>query len=122
MKKRLNNRVYGKIGEDIATHYLIDKGYEIITRNFQIWGGEIDIIAKLQDSYIFVEVKTRTSEGWQDIEDSLTAKKIAFITNAAEEWFLKNNMSEPFWQIDFIGIILTRKHEVLKIEHLEDIQ
>ena len=38
------NKEKGKIGEDIATKYLIDQNYHIITKNFKCRQGEIDII------------------------------------------------------------------------------
>jgi len=116
-----NRKILGNIGEDIASQYLKNKGYEIIEKNYKIWGGEIDIIAKKNDSLVFCEVKTRTSESWEDIEDTITDQKIELMINAIEEWFARRNYNDAFWQIDFIGIILSSKNKVLKIEHLEDI-
>ena len=36
----------GKIGEELAVNYLIEKGYEILERNWRNKHKEIDIIAK----------------------------------------------------------------------------
>ena len=52
----------GKLGEDLAIKYLKEKGYEIIERNFRCKQGEIDIIAKAKEEYVFIEVKTRTNQ------------------------------------------------------------
>ena len=49
----------GKEGEDFAADYLQKQGYEIIDRNFECKQGEIDIIAKEKNEYVFIEVKTR---------------------------------------------------------------
>ena len=49
----------GKEGEDFAADYLQKQGYEIIDRNFECKQGEIDIIAKDKNEYVFIEVKTR---------------------------------------------------------------
>jgi len=51
----------GKLGEDLAVSYLKKLGYKIISRNFRIRGGEIDIVAIDGDVLVYVEVKTRTS-------------------------------------------------------------
>lgn len=47
----------GFIGEEIASHYLIDKGYTIIERNWKCKAGEIDIVAKKDGFLCFIEVK-----------------------------------------------------------------
>ena len=33
----------GKVGEDLAEEFLVNKGYEIIQRNYRYGHGEIDI-------------------------------------------------------------------------------
>ena len=56
----------GKLGEDLACRYLVDKGYKIIERNFRKPWGELDVIAKSPDkTLIFVEVKTGRQSGNQ---------------------------------------------------------
>lgn len=52
---------YGILGEDLASNYLENIGYKIIERNFLCKQGEIDIIAKDKDEYVFIEVKTRSN-------------------------------------------------------------
>ena len=49
----------GNIGEQIAAEYLENNNYQIIKRNFYCKNGEIDIIAKDNNEFVFVEVKTR---------------------------------------------------------------
>ena len=39
----------GKLGEDLACRYLVDKGYRIIERNYRKPWGELDVIAKSPD-------------------------------------------------------------------------
>ena len=57
----MDRKSVGQIGEDIACGYLVDKGYQIIGRNYREKFGEIDIITKSPDkTLVFVEVKTIT--------------------------------------------------------------
>ena len=54
-----NNIITGKKGEDIAADFLIKSGYEIIERNWHYSkNAEIDIIAKDNNTLVFVEVRT----------------------------------------------------------------
>ena len=55
------NKEIGKLGEEIATQYLRNKGYKILDRNFMCRQGEIDIVAHTKKELVFVEVKTRTN-------------------------------------------------------------
>jgi putative endonuclease len=52
----IGNRT-GKLGEDIAAHYLKTKGFEILEQNHWKPYGEIDIVAIKQGRLHFVEVK-----------------------------------------------------------------
>ena len=61
----------GKIGEDVAIHYLNKEGYMIICRNFRCLQGEIDIIAKDENYLVFVEVKTRTSTKYGEAKEAV---------------------------------------------------
>jgi ATP-dependent Lhr-like helicase len=55
------NQRIGKWGEDAAVAYLQARGYEIVTRNLRTPHGEIDILARFEGLWVFVEVKARTS-------------------------------------------------------------
>ena len=66
----------GKIGEDLASDMLESAGYRIIARNFMTREGEIDIIAIKEGVIHFVEVKTRSSDGFGFPADSVTESKI----------------------------------------------
>ena len=50
-------RSVGTYGESIATKYLINNGYKIITNNFYTRYGELDIIAIKQQYLHVIEVK-----------------------------------------------------------------
>jgi len=51
----------GRWGEAVAVKYLTQHGWSIVDRNWYCHGGEIDIIARRDTEWLFVEVKTRRS-------------------------------------------------------------
>ena len=55
-KKRMknNNKVTGEIGEQLACDFLLNKGFEILERNFRQQKTEVDIIAKHQNCLVIV--------------------------------------------------------------------
>lgn len=54
-----SKREQGNQAEQFAAEYLKSKGYVIITRNYTIRGGEIDLIALEDECLIFAEVRMR---------------------------------------------------------------
>lgn len=57
-KEGSNTRVKGEIGEKIAIKYLVKIGFTIVDKNYRKRWGEIDIIAKKDNTYHFFEVKS----------------------------------------------------------------
>ena len=66
----------GLWGENKAVEFLKAKNYTILARNYHSRFGEIDIIARKQNTIIFVEVKTR---------------KILHLDFLLNLWIIKNN-------------------------------
>ena len=56
------NKNLGDFGESFAADFLLENGYAILERNYKTKAGEIDIIASIGNTLVFVEVKTRSSE------------------------------------------------------------
>lgn len=54
----------GRSGENAAATYLSEIGYEILQRNFRLYGAEVDIIARYGSEVHFVEVKS-----WRSLSD-----------------------------------------------------
>lgn len=96
----------GNVGEDIATKYLEEKGYEIIERNFVCKLGEIDIIAQDKDEIVFIEVKTRKVLSYGKPADSVNEEKQKHIYRAAEYYLLINDKLDDFTRIDVVEVYL----------------
>ncbi len=60
-RRRGHNADVGRRGEDAAARFLERRGYDIVERNWTCNAGEADIIARDEETVVFVEVKTRTN-------------------------------------------------------------
>lgn len=112
-----HNQTIGHWGEETATLYLTERGYEIITRNARTPYGEIDIVARQNGITIFVEVKTLTSSKNFFPEQNVTARKREHMLACAEHYAAENNIDH--WQIDVIAVE-GKQGLVPKITHFEN--
>mgnify|MGYP000316036741 FL=1 len=113
----MNNRKFGDAGEDLACRYLEKQGYEILERNKHYSKFcEIDIIAKIKKTVIFVEVKTRKTDSYGSPFEAITKNKYENIKKGVQFYLSENKIKD--YRIDVIGITL--KPEI-RINHLKNI-
>ena len=99
-------RSVGDVGESIAEKYLISKGARILARNYTVRGGEIDLIAELNDTILFVEVKLRRSDLFGSAYESITPAKQKHLSRAAKIYLQKNGLlDKKFARFDAILIL-----------------
>lgn len=113
----MNNREFGAKGEDLACEYLKKNGYEILERNKHFSKlCEVDIIAKIKNKIVFVEVKTRKTNAFGTPLEAITKSKYQNIKTGVLTYVQEHNISD--YQIDAIGITI---YPELKIEHLKNV-
>lgn len=125
--KKEENKKLGNKGEEIASKFLREKGYEIVERNFknnkgrQI--GEIDIIVKKNEEIIFVEVKTREMEkyGKSLPEENITRSKLHKLDKIANSYIKMKNLWNYPYHFDAISVWLDQSGKNAKIKHIENI-
>ena len=99
------NRVsIGREGEEYACAYLESRGLQILQRNYQIRGGEIDIIAKEGGTTVFVEVKLRNGNRFGTGAEAITQKKRAALLRAATRYAYENHLLDTPMRFDVIEI------------------
>lgn len=104
------NQKIGKLGENIAVRYLRKHGYRILDRNKHFRCGEIDIIALKNKTFYFVEVKTRTSSKFGDLENSISDNKLQRLENSVENYLLENNINNKY-ELLFIFVFIDKKNK-----------
>jgi putative endonuclease len=109
---------FGFKGEEIATSYLVNKGYIIRHRNWRTHHIELDIIAENNDFIVVVEVKTRKNDVFCHPSDAVNYTKIKHIVNATQSYIFKYNIMKDV-RFDIISIISLPNGDY-EIEHQED--
>lgn len=112
-----NHNELGKRGEETVIKMLRQKGYTIIAQNWFYEKYEIDIIARNEEWFVFVEVKTRTSDQWGNPEEAISKGKIKRIVEAAD-FYLRDNEIELPARFDVAAVTINGKE--LDIEYIED--
>jgi len=111
-----SNKKLGEIGEQLAADFLVNRGFDILERNYRYKRAEIDIIGQKDNLLVFFEVKYRKNNSFGNPEDFVTGRKIELIQMASE-----NYIEEIQWKgnirFDIIGIL---KKSPSEIEHFED--
>ena len=116
---KLTNQDKGNNGENVATAYLLQKGYTILERNWRYKHSEIDIIASKNSKLHFVEVKTRTNKQFGNPEESVGVKKMNALKKGADE-YLFQHQEWKFIEFDIISIKMSGE-KIEEIFFIEDV-
>ncbi len=79
----LDTQSLGSWGEAEAARYLTQQGLRVVDRRYRKVWGEVDLICRDGETWVFVEVKTRTSLHAPSAVDSVTPRKQKRIILAA---------------------------------------
>lgn len=116
-KQMRTTKELGDKGEQLAIDFLLQKNYEMVSKNYRYKRAEIDLIVRKGNCIIFVEVKYRTGVGFGFPEEVIKGSKKKLIQIAAENYVIENDWNQSI-RFDIISIIEKGNH--LQIEHFED--
>ena len=109
---------FGKWGEDIAVDFLERNGYAILKRNFRADRGEIDIIAKLENTIVFAEVKTGNSHKFGKPEERITRGKQRQLYKIANHFIQQHPEIASDFRFD--AVIIDGSKRKYKIRHYKN--
>jgi len=82
----------GREAENLAAAHLAGRGIKVVTRNYRALRGEVDIIGKDGDTWVFVEVKARSSRRYGGAAFAVPQAKQAQISKVASHYLLTNGL------------------------------
>jgi len=80
----------GQRGEELAEAYLRQRGYKILHRNYRFGKGELDLICRLEDNLVIVEVKSIRSPDWGSGEERISRRKQSMIIRTTYAFLAQN--------------------------------
>ena len=73
------------------------RGYRVLDANVWLAGAELDLIVRRGRTVVFVEVKSKSGDGWGDPLEMVSPLKIERLRRAAGAWLLRH----PGYEIRF---------------------
>lgn len=109
---------FGKLAEELAENFLVEKNYKILAKNYRYLKAEVDIIAQFENQIVIVEVKARATDAFMLPQEAINKKKIRLIVSAANE-FLETNNIDLETRFDVISVLPSEKGKLV-ITHIEN--
>lgn len=94
----------GALGEAQAEAYLKSKGYAILERGYRQRFGELDIVARLDGTVVFVEVKARAASGFGGPAAAVTRSKQARLARTAAAWLKARRPAYDGLRFDVVAL------------------
>jgi putative endonuclease len=100
----VDDKEFGKKGEELAARYLSRRGYRILEKNYRSRAGELDIVAMDGKTLVFVEVKSRRSNAFGSPGDAVNARKRRQMERVALAYMTENKKDGLHCRFDVVGI------------------
>jgi len=111
----------GAWGERVAVEYLLSLGMSVLQRNWRCRYGELDVIAvEGTSTAVFVEVKTRTGNGFGGLSEAVTPAKVRRLRRLAGLWLAGQDTRWREVRIDVVGVRLGRRRDP-EVTHLRGV-
>ncbi len=112
----MDQREYGKYGEELAAKYLKRHRFTLLERNYTCLYGEADLIVKKGNLFCFVEVKARSSEHFGLPREAVTPYKQHRYRKIAMQYLKAKGLLNPKTAIRF-DVIEVLDGEITHIEN-----
>ena len=126
-----NSQKVGKLGEDVASMFLMKHKFSILERNYTRKWGEIDIIAIKDNKLYFIEVKSVSCETLSDIpvdssllkrpEENMHPWKMKRLSRTVQTYLIHNKIGNTPWQFDLLLVYLDIGNKIARVKRMENI-
>src|SRR5690606_25621321 len=103
---------------NLAANHLAAEGLTIIERNWRCRDGEIDLVARDGETFVFVEVKTRRGRDFGAPEEALTPRKAQKLLALGQIYMAEHDLDDTNWRIDLVAVELDARGRFLRCDHV----
>lgn len=114
----MNRQISGRIGEKLAIDYLRNRGYRVITANYAVNGGELDVVAYKSGVLVFAEVKAKSDTEKGEPSTEITGDKKAALYSAATQ-FIRLNCKNGKVKTRLFGVPVNRRVKSYRLDLIE---
>jgi len=98
------SRLSGREAENLACRHLRARGLQLVTRNFLCRRGEIDLIMRHGEYFVFVEVRLRNNPRFGSGTESVDHRKQKKIIIAAQYYIQLHRLDQAPARFDVVAI------------------
>jgi putative endonuclease len=109
---------YGRFGEEMARAFLVSQGYEVLGLNWRCRYGELDLICRMQQTVVFVEVKTRNKATLETPAEALTQRKQSKLIKSASLYLSQQKLWHVQSRFDLVSVFFQTHH--CQVDHVPD--
>jgi len=99
-------RARGNYGENVAAAFLRRHGYRVLCRNFLVDQGEIDLVCRLGELLVFVEVRSRAGLVAGTPAESIDPRKQDALRAAAEVYLRLLGHPPVSYRFDAVEVVM----------------
>jgi putative endonuclease len=96
----------GLEGETRACQALEAHGYRILQRRYRTRFGELDIVARHDQTVVFVEVKTRRGRTFGDPASAVTTEKQRRLVAMATDYLARHGLTRAPARFDVVAVTM----------------
>ena len=101
-----STRARGEVTEALVLAQFGERGLTLVERNVEVAGAEVDLIAKSEDTYVFIEVRGRAADAHGRPVQTVDARKQRQVIRAATAWLVRNDLWERVpVRFDVVGVL-----------------
>lgn len=102
----VDRRRIGATAEAAAARALGERGYVIVARNVRLRGGEIDLVCRHRETFVFCEVKARRPSSFGVAVESLTREKRRRLERLAETYLARVGRRDAPFRLELVAVEL----------------